>query len=55
MNLLVRSCAVRPTICWSEGKSMRFCLLKYNKVCELSDSQDKRTLDGNRRIDRQIN
>lgn len=41
MNLLVRSCAVRPTVCRREDKRMRFCLMKENKVCELRRGQKK--------------
>lgn len=47
MNLLVRSWAVKPAICWSDWKFMRFCWIKHHKVCELSDSpKTNLTLEG---------
>lgn len=44
MNLLVRSCAVRPTVCLREDKRIRFCLMKGKTGCELFFYKNKGTL-----------
>lgn len=46
MDLLVRSCPVRPIMCRRERKSTRFCLIKHKYNCELPDSKTKsKTID----------